>query len=278
MVRASPRETKSRVVRMYINPGRVLFSIDCNHAHNSTGCLSAHRQVAPVAFSTTREIAPVNFLASAECSPLNIDLSFCVLCVQFDYDNGVGSKVDRFSIDLYTSDGTGDCGTFVTSICDKEAIGCKDSSEFSLGSPLPPVQIDLIEAVGGWLSFSPVPCLCCCLAKTTEECVRPSLVSAFQPTRSRALLVRLAAPPHLRVPPPWRGRKNKNQHPAGCDSSTHFPPFRKPIWFVFFIVNEADAPCPTVCVLRLCLCFPRSRLDSGHALLPRLSHQWVTTM
>ena len=49
---------------------------------------------------------------------------------QFDYDNGVGSPVDRFSIDLYTSDGTGDCGTFVTSICDKESIGCKDSSEF----------------------------------------------------------------------------------------------------------------------------------------------------
>ncbi len=55
-----------------------------------------------------------------------------VLPVQFDYDNGVGSKVDRFSIDLYTSDGTGDCGTFVTSICDKESIGCKDSSEFHL--------------------------------------------------------------------------------------------------------------------------------------------------
>ena len=25
------------------------------------------------------------------------------------------------------ADGTGDCGTFVTSICDKESIGCKDS-------------------------------------------------------------------------------------------------------------------------------------------------------
>eukprot|EP00904_Undaria_pinnatifida_P003644 jgi/Undpi1/13280/HiC_scaffold_8.g02942.m1 len=48
--------------------------------------------------------------------------------VEFDYDNGVGSKVDRFSIDLYKADGgSGDCGTYVTSICDKESIGCKDS-------------------------------------------------------------------------------------------------------------------------------------------------------
>eukprot|EP00737_Agarophyton_chilense_P005047 gb/GEZJ01007006.1/.p2 GENE.gb/GEZJ01007006.1/~~gb/GEZJ01007006.1/.p2 ORF type:complete len:166 (-),score=23.72 gb/GEZJ01007006.1/:153-650(-) len=47
--------------------------------------------------------------------------------VEFDYNNGVGSKVDRFDIDLYMADGTGDCGTYVTSICDKESIGCKDS-------------------------------------------------------------------------------------------------------------------------------------------------------
>lgn len=49
--------------------------------------------------------------------------------VQFDYDNGFGSKVDRFSIDLYKADGTGECGSWVASICDKPAIGCKDSSE-----------------------------------------------------------------------------------------------------------------------------------------------------
>lgn len=49
---------------------------------------------------------------------------------QFDYDNGVGSSVDRFAIDLYEADGSGDCGTYVTSICDKPSIGCKDSSEF----------------------------------------------------------------------------------------------------------------------------------------------------
>eukprot|EP00752_Nemacystus_decipiens_P013476 g11935.t1 len=47
--------------------------------------------------------------------------------VEFDYNNGVGSKVDRFDIDLYMAEGTGDCGTYVTSICDKESIGCKDS-------------------------------------------------------------------------------------------------------------------------------------------------------
>ncbi|CAM9957922.1 unnamed protein product [Ectocarpus fasciculatus] len=48
--------------------------------------------------------------------------------VEFDYDNGVGSSVDRFSIDLYRADGDGDCGTYVESICDKPTIGCKDST------------------------------------------------------------------------------------------------------------------------------------------------------
>ncbi|CAM9888516.1 unnamed protein product, partial [Laminaria digitata] len=47
--------------------------------------------------------------------------------IEFDYDNGVGSSVDRFSIDLYKAEGSGDCGTYVTSICDKPSIGCKDS-------------------------------------------------------------------------------------------------------------------------------------------------------
>ncbi|CAB1114811.1 unnamed protein product [Ectocarpus sp. CCAP 1310/34] len=47
--------------------------------------------------------------------------------VEFDHDNGFGSSVNRFSIDLYMSGGSGDCGTYVTSICDKSSIGCKDS-------------------------------------------------------------------------------------------------------------------------------------------------------
>ena len=49
--------------------------------------------------------------------------------VEWDYDNGVGSAVDRFAIDLYMSGGTGDCGTFYMTICDKPSIGCKDSRE-----------------------------------------------------------------------------------------------------------------------------------------------------
>ena len=61
----------------------------------------------------------------------------CVLTLsyylfQFDYDNGVGSKVDRFAIDLFLVGGSGDCGTWVANLCDKESIGCKDSSEFFL--------------------------------------------------------------------------------------------------------------------------------------------------
>lgn len=50
--------------------------------------------------------------------------------VEWDYDNGVGSTADRFAIDLYMSEGTGDCGTYYAALCDKPSIGCKDSSKF----------------------------------------------------------------------------------------------------------------------------------------------------
>ena len=49
--------------------------------------------------------------------------------VEWDYDDGFGSQVGRFAIDLYTTGGSGDCGTFYATICDKPTIGCKDSSE-----------------------------------------------------------------------------------------------------------------------------------------------------
>lgn len=51
--------------------------------------------------------------------------------VQFDYNNGFGNTVGRFRIDLYTNYGSGDCGGWVGSICDKPDIGCKDSGELS---------------------------------------------------------------------------------------------------------------------------------------------------
>lgn len=44
--------------------------------------------------------------------------------VEWDYDNGVGSKVDRFSIMLYPA---GCTGGMVANLCDKPSIGCKDS-------------------------------------------------------------------------------------------------------------------------------------------------------
>ncbi|CAM9286019.1 unnamed protein product [Discosporangium mesarthrocarpum] len=48
--------------------------------------------------------------------------------IEWEYDNGLGSAVDRFDIDLYIDDGgDGDCGTWLTSICDKTDRGCKDS-------------------------------------------------------------------------------------------------------------------------------------------------------
>lgn len=50
--------------------------------------------------------------------------------VQFDYDNGFGSTVGRFKIDLYyANEDHGDCGDWVGSICDKPDTGCKDTSE-----------------------------------------------------------------------------------------------------------------------------------------------------
>lgn len=55
---------------------------------------------------------------------------FVTNSTQFNYFNEVGSRVDRFSIDLYDANGDGDCGTYVTTICDKPSVGCKDSSEF----------------------------------------------------------------------------------------------------------------------------------------------------
>ncbi|CAM9959114.1 unnamed protein product, partial [Scytosiphon promiscuus] len=52
-----------------------------------------------------------------------------IYTVEFDYDNGFGERAGRFKIDLYTAQGAGDCGDWVTSICDKESTGCLDSPE-----------------------------------------------------------------------------------------------------------------------------------------------------
>lgn len=49
---------------------------------------------------------------------------------QFDYDNGFGDSVGRFKLDLYQSQGEGDCGTWVTSVCAKPDTGCLDTREF----------------------------------------------------------------------------------------------------------------------------------------------------
>ena len=48
--------------------------------------------------------------------------------VEFDYINGVGSRDDRFSVDLYEADGPGDCGGYVCPLCNKHLIGCRDTS------------------------------------------------------------------------------------------------------------------------------------------------------
>ena len=52
--------------------------------------------------------------------------------LQWDYDDGFGSAAGRFDIDLFEADGSGDCGTFYATLCDKEEIGCKDTREFDI--------------------------------------------------------------------------------------------------------------------------------------------------
>ncbi|CBJ28263.1 EsV-1-163 [Ectocarpus siliculosus] len=48
--------------------------------------------------------------------------------VQFDYFSEVDSRVGRFNIELYEDNGLGGCnGEFVSTLCDKPDIGCKDS-------------------------------------------------------------------------------------------------------------------------------------------------------
>lgn len=46
-----------------------------------------------------------------------------------EYDNGFGSTVGRFKIDLYKSEGSGDRGSKMTTICNKPNVGCRDTSE-----------------------------------------------------------------------------------------------------------------------------------------------------
>ncbi|CBJ30120.1 EsV-1-163 [Ectocarpus siliculosus] len=50
-----------------------------------------------------------------------------VYTVEFDYDNGFGAQQGRFKIDLYHAEGTGDCGDWVSSVCDKPDVGCHDT-------------------------------------------------------------------------------------------------------------------------------------------------------
>ncbi|CAM9363274.1 unnamed protein product [Hapterophycus canaliculatus] len=64
-------------------------------------------------------------------SPTAGSLAFAgeVYTIEFDYDNGFGEQLGRFKIDLYKAQGTGDCGEWVTSICDKPNMGCLDTPE-----------------------------------------------------------------------------------------------------------------------------------------------------
>ncbi|CAM9427894.1 unnamed protein product [Ascophyllum nodosum] len=62
-------------------------------------------------------------------SPMDDDMAEACMeyTVEWDYDDGFGSAAGRFDIDLFEADGSGDCGTFYATLCDKEEIGCKDT-------------------------------------------------------------------------------------------------------------------------------------------------------
>ncbi|CAM9225329.1 unnamed protein product [Ascophyllum nodosum] len=62
-------------------------------------------------------------------SPIDGDMAEACMeyTVEWDYDDGFGSAAGRFNIDLYEADGSGECGTFYGTVCDKEEIGCKDT-------------------------------------------------------------------------------------------------------------------------------------------------------
>lgn len=62
-------------------------------------------------------------------SPMDGDMAEACMeyTVEWDYDDGFGSAAGRFNIDLFEADGSGDCGTFYATLCDKESIGCKDT-------------------------------------------------------------------------------------------------------------------------------------------------------
>eukprot|EP00903_Cladosiphon_okamuranus_P013643 g12707.t1 len=59
-------------------------------------------------------------------SPSSGDVGFAgqEYTIEWDYMNGLGSSVDRFSIMLYPA---GCTGGMVSNLCDKPTIGCKDS-------------------------------------------------------------------------------------------------------------------------------------------------------
>ncbi|CAM9402195.1 unnamed protein product, partial [Sphacelaria rigidula] len=44
--------------------------------------------------------------------------------IEFTYNNGIGSSVDRFSIDLYAADSCGS-GSPVAILCHKPDVGCR---------------------------------------------------------------------------------------------------------------------------------------------------------
>lgn len=86
-------------------------------------CSEEFRTIKPEDIPETNEYSLITALIEGDVLMAGYDYA-----LTWDYLNGVGSSADRFDIDLYSANGTsGQCGTYVTPLCEKSEIGCRDS-------------------------------------------------------------------------------------------------------------------------------------------------------
>ncbi|CAM9522242.1 unnamed protein product [Ectocarpus fasciculatus] len=93
---------------------------------SDTGCSGDFTLVASESAPTAGEVG----YSLTVTSPSDGDTAMAgdVYTVEWDFEDGLGSSTGRFALDLYSyGTGAGDCGTYVTTLCDKSTIGCPDS-------------------------------------------------------------------------------------------------------------------------------------------------------
>lgn len=91
---------------------------------DSYGCSEESRIIKPEDIPETNEYS-LNITAPVEG---DVTVAGHDYAVTWDYFNGVGSSADRFDVDLNSENGTsGQYGTYVTPLCEKSEIRCRDS-------------------------------------------------------------------------------------------------------------------------------------------------------